>query len=43
MSYTRTVNSGNPDAVTGKMSNTARDTGVYSQGEETLNFVTVDR
>lgn len=42
MSYTRTVNSCNPDAVTGKMSNAARDTGVYFQGEETLKFVAVD-
>lgn len=38
VSRTRTVNSCNPDAVTGKMSNAARDTGVYFQGEATVNF-----
>lgn len=42
MSYTRTVNSCNPGAVTGKMSNAASDTGVCSQGEETVNFVAGD-
>lgn len=42
MSYTRTVNSCNPGAVTGKISNAVRDTGVCSQGEETVNFVAED-
>lgn len=44
MSYTRTVNSSIPDAVTGRMSNAARDTGVSTfQGGETMNFVAVDK